>query len=583
MKLISAIESEFKNILLAGLGISLVAIMIFGFFSAKDSVEKATTFIESHVSHLTEGEINFQNIADIDHRVRQVYESWIRSEGIDLRIEVYVDGKLVAKAGPMQKFGLLSRSTKRDINLSSGNHVTLNVDVDLFYLTTFALFTILCSSSFLLLCFWQLRKKMRRSLNQISGPLEERVSWIQNVSNRLPESLAFETQLSASSIEEIANLDKSFDTFISRLRLLEKQVSEKSFSDGRVKMAEQVAHSLKGVIGTLGLLLDNNPALSAPIREEIQDSIHKMRNISSGMLSLRKLEERQTLSHIDEEFYPSEIIESVVHQKGKLNHKVVFNSDTNNASHITLFGPRVDFETTISNIIDNAIEAMPNGGTIKIALFKKDKFLRIEISDTGIGIPDDILPQLMKEGVTFKENGNGLGLYHAKNTVAAMNGFVALSSKVGAGTSVEISLPIFCEKIIDLAPGQQLVIVDDDLQIHRSWDLLLSKYKNSFDVTHIYSENEFEEWIRENGPGALGSRFYIFDYDLKSHRTGIDLINKFNLRLESVVVSGMFDDENVIRRAKDGKIQLWDKSRMAKIKLKISETKTETPLEAANL
>lgn len=585
MKLVATIESEFKKILLIALGISLVAIAAFSFFSAKESVERATAFIESHISLLTETEVNFQNISEIDRRVRQVYESWIKAQGIDLRIEVFIDNKLIAKAGQLQQFGLLSVSTKREIILPGGNHVRLAVDVDLSYLTAFVLISTICVGLFLLLCFWQLRKRMRRSLSQISRPLEDRIDWLQKISSQLPSSLSFESQSAPSSIDELANLDKSFDIFISRLRQLEKQVAEKSFSEGRVKMAEQVAHSLKGAIGTLGLLLENNPSLQASVQEEIQNSIQKMRSISSGMLSLRKLEDRKTLSQTDEEFDPLEIIKAVVTQKRKLHPKIFIDCNFENASPITIFGPRVDFETMISNIIDNAAEAILDAGTIRLSPVSEGNQFRLEISDNGKGISKDVLPQLMKEGVTFKENGNGLGLYHAKNTVDSMKGTIAIHSESGFGTTVEIRLPIFSEKVIELTAGQQLVIVDDDLQIHRSWDILLSPYRKDFEVIHIHSDSEFENWMDKNGSGILGTRFYIFDYDLKSRQTGIDLIKKFDLRLEAIVISGMACDKSLIDEAGEAKIRLWNKSMLHKIKLNVTgiEMQTETPLEAVNL
>lgn len=583
MKLVATIESEFKKILLIGLGISLVAITTFSFFSAKELVEKASNFIESHISLLTETEVNFDNMSEIDRRIRQVYESWIRSQGIDLRIEVFIDERLVAKAGQLQRFGLLSFSTKREIVLPSGNHVKMITDVDLSYLTALFLTSTICVGLFLLVCFWQLRKRMRLSLSQISRPLEDRISWLQSVSSQLPESLSLESSSVPSSIDELAKLDESFKTFISRLRHLEKQVAEKSYSEGRIKMAEQVAHSLKGAVGTLGLLLENNRSLPNAVQTEIQGSIQKMKTISASMLSLRKTEDRKTLAQTDEEFDPIQIIESVIYQKRKLNTGVLIELQSEQVSHITLCGPRIDFETMISNIIDNSVDAMPNGGTILLSLVKKENQFCIRILDKGKGIPAENLSQLMQEGVTFKTDGNGLGLYHAKNTVDVMKGDIEISSVLGKETEVRIHLPIFSEKLIELTVGQQLVIVDDDSQIHRSWDILLASQKEKIDVVHILSEDEFDQWIAQNGTGFFGTRFYIFDYDLKSRQTGIDLIKKFDLRLEAVVISGMADDNSIAIEAQEAKIQIWNKSILHKIKVNVTELETQTPHSAVNL
>ncbi|MBK7962381.1 MAG: hypothetical protein IPK04_15065 [Bdellovibrionales bacterium] len=120
MKLVATIESEFKKILLLGLGISVVAIIVFSIFSAKETVEKATTFIESHTSKLTESEINLQSVSEIDRKIAQVYSSWIESQGIDLRISVFIDEKMIAHAGQLQSSVSFSFSSEKTLHLPSG-------------------------------------------------------------------------------------------------------------------------------------------------------------------------------------------------------------------------------------------------------------------------------------------------------------------------------------------------------------------------------------------------------------------------------------------------------------------------------
>ncbi len=581
MKLVATIESEFKKILLIGLGISVVAIVVFSIFSAKETVEKATTFIESHTSKLTESEINLQSVSEIDRKIAQVYSSWIESQGIDLRISVFIDDKMIAHAGQLQKFGLFSFSSEKTLHLPSGNKVLLVVDVDLRSLVLFVFLTTSFVCMFILLCFWQLRKRMRRSLLQISKPLEDRIAWLKDISNRLPESLVLESQTEPSQIEELSNLDKSFETFISRLRLLEKKVSEKSFSKGRVKMAEQVAHSLKGAIGTLDLLLKNNQALPQNVETEIRASIAKMVNVSAGILDLRKSETRQLLATTDEKFNPLTVIKSVFYQKVRLFPMSNLKLTVDDEFEGLVFGPRVDFETTISDLVDNAIDAAPDG-RIEISLSSINTSIEIVVADSGTGIAPEIVPQLMREGVTFKPNGNGLGLFHAKTTVEAMTGKIKIESTEGLGTKIKISVPRIENESIEVVAGQKVVLVDDDELVHKTWDLLLAPYVEKISLVHLQSKNEFEEWISTNGSGSLGERYYIFDYDLKADLNGIDLIEKYSLRLEAMVISGMADAPEVLARARGAKVKLLNKNGLQRTTIKVIETETKTPLEAVN-
>lgn len=582
MKLAATIESEFKKTLLIGLGISLAAIVVFSIFSARETVEKATMFIESHISMLTESQVNLQNIGEIDRKVRQVYSSWIESQGIDLRISIFIDEKMVAHAGQLQKFGPFSFSSEKTLHLPSGNKILLAIDGDLSSLVLFVFLTTLSVCVFLLLGFWQLRKRMRKSLLQISKPLEDRIAWLQGVSSHLPESLVLESRTEPSPIEELSNLDQSFETFISRLKLLEEKVSEKSFSEGRVKMAEQVAHSLKGAIGTLGLLLKNNGSLPRTVEIEIRASIAKMVNVSAGILDLKKSETPQLLSTIEEKFDPVAVIKAVVLQKKQLFPKTDMKLFVKDDFEGLAFGPRVDFETTISDLIDNATDAAP-AGLIEVSIGGTHTSVQVLVADNGVGILPEVIPQLMQEGVTFKAKGNGLGLFHAKATMDAMAGKIEIESEAGVGTKISLMVPRIENDPIEIIRGQKIVLVDDDDLIHKAWDLLLIPYREKVSLVHLRSKDKFENWMSTNGPGALGERLYIFDYDLKADLTGIDLIEKYNLRLEAILISGMADVPDVVAKAKKARIRLMKKSASCRPKIKLIGMESKTPLEAVNL
>ncbi|MBZ5753851.1 MULTISPECIES: ATP-binding protein [Metabacillus] len=94
------------------------------------------------------------------------------------------------------------------------------------------------------------------------------------------------------------------------------------------------------------------------------------------------------------------------------------------------------------NILKNAIEAMPNGGTIdlKVKAKEKDK-VSICIIDQGSGIPEDRIPTLSEPFYTTKEKGTGLGLMISYKIIESHDGEIKISSKINEGTTVEVILP----------------------------------------------------------------------------------------------------------------------------------------------
>lgn len=95
------------------------------------------------------------------------------------------------------------------------------------------------------------------------------------------------------------------------------------------------------------------------------------------------------------------------------------------------------------NILKNAIEVMPKGGTASVALSKEDgEQVLISIRDEGIGIPEDKLKKLGEPFYTTKDRGTGLGLMVSYKIVEEHNGTIEVSSELGKGTTFRIRLPI---------------------------------------------------------------------------------------------------------------------------------------------
>jgi signal transduction histidine kinase len=92
------------------------------------------------------------------------------------------------------------------------------------------------------------------------------------------------------------------------------------------------------------------------------------------------------------------------------------------------------------NLCSNAIEAMPSGGTLTLKADAEPHNVKLEIIDTGSGIPPGF--DVFEPFATTKEKGTGLGLMIVRQILAAHHGSVSYESEVGKGTKFRVVLPL---------------------------------------------------------------------------------------------------------------------------------------------
>jgi signal transduction histidine kinase len=102
----------------------------------------------------------------------------------------------------------------------------------------------------------------------------------------------------------------------------------------------------------------------------------------------------------------------------------------------------------ISNLVLNAMDAMPHGGTLILSARPKGETVELRVADTGEGITPEECERLFTPYYTTKEHGTGLGLAIVQSVVADHNGTIAVESRPGAGVTFVISLPMAPETIL---------------------------------------------------------------------------------------------------------------------------------------
>jgi two-component system phosphate regulon sensor histidine kinase PhoR len=120
---------------------------------------------------------------------------------------------------------------------------------------------------------------------------------------------------------------------------------------------------------------------------------------------------------------------------------------------LLLTGFEDGLERVVMNLVSNAVKYTPEGGQVTVRAWTEEDQLRLEVSDTGIGIPAEALPRIFTEFYRAKNaramevEGTGLGLVIAKDVVEQHGGEITVRSEVGQGSTFCVSLPKF--------PGQR--------------------------------------------------------------------------------------------------------------------------------
>ena len=109
-----------------------------------------------------------------------------------------------------------------------------------------------------------------------------------------------------------------------------------------------------------------------------------------------------------------------------------------------LLGDAGELQEIFLNILTNAMDAMPEGGGLRLETRSIGKAIRVTVADTGIGMAEADLPKIFEPFITTKERGKGtgLGLRICRNIVKAHGGEIAVRSRRGAGTTFVVSLPV---------------------------------------------------------------------------------------------------------------------------------------------
>lgn len=240
------------------------------------------------------------------------------------------------------------------------------------------------------------------------------------------------------------NLQKTQNQLIEAEKNAERQATVS-------RIRRTIFHDVKNGVNAMHLLLQNSLRIISDINskesglQQVMEKINKSIALNEKMMPIMINVLDFFDIKLDKRMNPAEIVRNVCKSmEDELEEAGIKMTIHENGSlpYIELNEERLFF--AFHNLIKNASEAMSRGGTLEINMRFQQKQNQnvIEISDTGVGIPETELGRIFDWLYTTKNDGHGIGLAVAKMNIEAHRGKIAVKSKLGQGTTFIVTLPI---------------------------------------------------------------------------------------------------------------------------------------------
>ncbi|MCB9454252.1 MAG: PAS domain S-box protein [Anaerolineaceae bacterium] len=244
----------------------------------------------------------------------------------------------------------------------------------------------------------------------------------------------------------------------------QEQLQELQELYGRVRGLEQIktdmiriaAHDLRNPLSNIlsatyimqTTLGDAPTDLQREMLDSIDQSVARMKKITSDILSLERIEElaQQPLKDIVE--LDSLIAQAIMDFERQASEKGIVLAQHDQPENIKVKGDSAQLGEVIANLVSNAIKYTPIGGSVTISLEAKEGQAIFEVKDTGYGIPEALQGRLFqpffraKTAETRSIEGTGLGLHLVKNIIERHGGQMRFQSAYGKGSTFGFDLPL---------------------------------------------------------------------------------------------------------------------------------------------
>ena len=311
-----------------------------------------------------------------------------------------------------------------------------------------------------------------------------------------------------------------------------KRMEEQLFQSEKLRAVGEMASGVAlDFNNALAAILGNTQLLLYTVKDEkIKENLKTIEKVSrDAAQTVRRLQDF-TRRRIHQELFKVDV-NSIIKDSIKITKPKWKDEVQSRGIHIEMvsnfdkvplvLGNASEMREVIANMIFNAIEAMPEGGKIEIQTFQRKEKTYIQISDTGIGMTEEVRKKVFEPFFTTKPFSNtGLGLSMSYGIVKRFGGEIEVESKVGKGTTFTIILPVGLEEkeeeinpfLIRKGREARILVIDDEETVRNVLSQILSQVKHRVTVAEngeegirLFKEKEFDIVLTDLGmPGMSG-------------------------------------------------------------------------------
>ena len=351
---------------------------------------------------------------------------------------------------------------------------------------------------------------------------------------------------------------------------LNKKLQQTELKQARISASKQVAHDIRSPLTALNMVLSDLSALPEDSRILAKRAVERINRIANSILS--DDHSSNPKPSIEPITIISLVLDSVATEKGlslssspsiqikqKISREAAFKVSQIDPSKLS---------RALSNLINNAAEAVQKAGTIVVSMridHFDDSMTIVQIIDDGVGIPEGLKRKVFNRSFTTKASshkGSGLGLSYAKEVIEESGGTIDLSSELGKGTCITIKLKSMdapswlCDRL-ELSSDKQILVVDDDPSIHQIWT---SKLKN-LRTRMFLTLSSFEAFLGSGKYPDEASFLALIDHDFNDKNvSGLEVIMRKQIQNNSVLVTNLSLTPALVEELKSKSLRILPKS-----------------------